>query len=93
MPTTIDLPAAPAVHETALDLQAANKDRLTMTTGTAPRIIDIRRSLVEVSLKEEIMSMLNPARGPRTLPTLLLYNEEGLQIFEEVCQFQTCRHV
>jgi hypothetical protein len=36
-------------------------------------------------LKEQIASMFNPEDGPRKLPTLLLYNERGLQIFEDVC--------
>jgi len=47
-------------------------------------IIDIRRDAVQVNLKEEIMSSLRPQTGPKTLPTLLLYDERGLQLFEEV---------
>jgi hypothetical protein len=46
-------------------------------------IIDIRHDAVEVNLKEEILSSLRPEQGPKTLPTLLLYDEHGLQIFEE----------
>lgn len=49
-----------------------------------PDITDIRRSLVETDLKTDVLSMFNPAHGPRQLPTLLLYNEKGLQLFEEV---------
>lgn len=46
-------------------------------------IIDIRRKAVEVNLKEDILSQFRPKTGPRTLPTLLLYNGRGLQLFED----------
>lgn len=47
-------------------------------------ILDIRRAAVETNLKEEIHRMLRPDEGPRKLPTLLLYSEKGLQLFEQV---------
>lgn len=47
-------------------------------------IIDIRHDAVENNLKDEILSSLRPTSGPKTLPTLLLYDERGLQLFEEV---------
>ena len=47
-------------------------------------IIDIRHDAVEINLKDEIMSSLRPQFGPKTMPTLLLYDERGLQLFEEV---------
>lgn len=47
-------------------------------------IIDIRHDAVEINLKEEILSSLRPQNGPKTMPTLLLYDERGLQLFEEV---------
>ncbi|KAJ4380386.1 Ergothioneine biosynthesis protein 1 [Neurospora sp. IMI 360204] len=47
-------------------------------------IIDIRRVAVEINLKTEITSMFRPEDGPRQLPTLLLYNESGLQLFERI---------
>jgi hypothetical protein len=47
-------------------------------------IIDIRHDAVEVNLKDEILKSLRPESGSKTLPTLLLYNERGLQLFEEV---------
>lgn len=59
--------------------------------GSAPDIVDVRRSLVETDLKADVLSMFNPTTGPRQLPTLLLYNERGLQLFEEVTYF-VCRH-
>jgi hypothetical protein len=77
-------------------VQAASSDEQTATSvngkpkGGNPNgvggvdIIDIRQVAVEVNLKEEILSMFHPKQGLRQLPTLLLYNERGLQIFEEV---------
>lgn len=47
-------------------------------------IIDIRRAAVEINLKDEILSMFQAKNGPRQLPTLLLYNARGLQLFEQV---------
>lgn len=49
-----------------------------------PDILDIRQSVVDFDLKEEIHSLLRPDEGPRRLPTLLLYDEKGLQLFEKV---------
>lgn len=48
-------------------------------------IIDIRHDAVETNLKEEILRSLRTRYGPKTLPTLLLYDERGLQLFEKVC--------
>jgi hypothetical protein len=47
-------------------------------------IIDIRHDAVEINLKDEILNSLRPKSGPKKLPTLLLYDERGLQLFEEV---------
>lgn len=48
-------------------------------------IIDIRGAAVETNLKDDILSLFSPKEGPRKLPTLLLYDEKGLQLFEDVC--------
>lgn len=60
-------------------------------TGTPPEvpstdldIIDIRCAAVELNIKEEINSLFKAHDGPRRLPTLLLYDERGLQLFEAV---------
>ncbi|KAK2624399.1 hypothetical protein QTJ16_006349 [Diplocarpon rosae] len=47
-------------------------------------IIDIRQNVVEMSLKDEIVKSLKPEEGLKKLPTLLLYDERGLQIFEQI---------
>lgn len=53
-------------------------------TKSSIDIIDIRHNAVEINLKEEILACLRPRNGPRTMPTLLLYDDRGLQLFEEV---------
>lgn len=55
-------------------------------------IIDIRHDAVELSLKDEIMKDLDPQEGPRRMPTLLLYDERGLQLFEEVHRSNQTQH-
>ncbi|RBQ70994.1 hypothetical protein VDGD_21494 [Verticillium dahliae] len=65
-------------HDQALGCKAAQK------AASQLDIIDVRRAAVEVNLKDDILSMWNPKDGPRKLPTLLLYNEKGLQLFEDV---------
>lgn len=46
-------------------------------------ILDIRHAAVEINLKAEISSLFHARDGPRKLPTLLLYDERGLQLFEK----------
>lgn len=48
-------------------------------------IIDIRRKGSDISLVDEIRRHLNPGKGQeRRMPTLLLYDEKGLQLFEDI---------
>lgn len=63
----------------------------TMTTAASPKpqqpspdIIDIRKHAIESDLGHEIMSMLGTEKGPKKMPTMLLYDSKGLQIFEQV---------
>ncbi|KAA8893559.1 histidine-specific methyltransferase [Sphaerosporella brunnea] len=48
-----------------------------------PRIVDIRREKLSISLVDEISKGLNKD-GEKTLPTLLLYSAEGLKLFEDI---------
>lgn len=49
-----------------------------------PSIIDIRQEAL-TPLADQISSGLRPKDGgEKTLPTLLLYNEEGLKLFEKI---------
>jgi uncharacterized SAM-dependent methyltransferase len=53
--------------------------------SSIPEIIDIRRDKVGRSLLEDIKSGLRPAGGgEKSLPTLLLYDEVGLRLFEDI---------
>lgn len=47
-------------------------------------IIDIRRSKLELSLKDEILAGLKKPEGEKTLPTLLLYDAKGLKLFQDI---------
>ncbi|KAI1196192.1 DUF323 domain protein [Nemania serpens] len=47
-------------------------------------LIDIRRDAVKANLREEIYRLFRPQEGPRELPTLLLYDAKGLQLFEKI---------
>ncbi|QSZ34181.1 hypothetical protein DSL72_005770 [Monilinia vaccinii-corymbosi] len=47
-------------------------------------IIDIRHDGAEIELRDEILASLRPQSGLKSLPTLLLYDERGLQIYEEI---------
>ncbi|KAL1652125.1 hypothetical protein SLS58_000250 [Diplodia intermedia] len=52
---------------------------------TTPTVIDIRRDAGEISLSAAISDGLRPAGGgEKTLPTLLLYDEAGLRLFEKI---------
>ncbi|KIH91752.1 N-methyltransferase [Sporothrix brasiliensis 5110] len=52
--------------------------------GASHNIIDIRQASVEMNLRDEIVSQFCAKNGPRTMPTLLLYDEAGLQLFEDI---------
>ena len=48
-------------------------------------IFDIRREKLEISLVKDLLEGLHPGEGSeRTLPTLLLYDEAGLKLFERI---------
>jgi uncharacterized SAM-dependent methyltransferase len=52
---------------------------------TNPQIIDIRQEKDGYSLLEDIRKGLRPADGGvKELPTLLLYDESGLRLFEQI---------
>lgn len=53
--------------------------------GTRSKILDIRRDREEHSLINDIYNGLRPANGgEKRLPTLLLYDEKGLKLFERI---------
>lgn len=51
----------------------------------ASTIIDVRRNAQDTSLIEQIRTGLSPSHGgEKQLPTLLLYDEQGLKLFEDI---------
>jgi uncharacterized SAM-dependent methyltransferase len=49
------------------------------------KIIDIRRGKFEDTLTKDLLDGLQPKNGhPKALPTLLLYDEVGLKLFERI---------
>lgn len=78
------VPASKSAVEGSPAKALATKGACKMGAGSHIDIIDIRHDAVEVNLKDEILKSLRPESGIKTLPTLLLYNERGLQLFEEV---------
>lgn len=54
-------------------------------TPAVPGIIDIRSDIAGIELKQLIRSGLKPEDGgEKTLPTLLLYDNKGLKLFEKI---------
>jgi uncharacterized SAM-dependent methyltransferase len=48
-------------------------------------ILDIRREEIGSSILSEMEDMLRPAAGKeKKMPTMLLYDEQGLKLFEEI---------
>jgi uncharacterized SAM-dependent methyltransferase len=54
-----------------------------MPPDTAANIIDIRSDAAGIELKEEIIKGLK-SEQEKTLPTLLLYDVQGLKLFERI---------
>ena len=52
------------------------------------RIVDVRlnsnASNGEVNIRDEVIKGLSRPAGQKTLPQLLLYDDEGLRIFDEI---------
>ncbi|KAL2255734.1 hypothetical protein VTK26DRAFT_2790 [Humicola hyalothermophila] len=86
MPGLQEAPAAP--HGTIARLGAIKEKKgisdVRTVGGRKLDIIDIRQAAVEANLKAEVLASFHATNGPRTLPTLLLYDERGLQLFEKI---------
>jgi L-histidine Nalpha-methyltransferase / hercynylcysteine S-oxide synthase len=78
------MPHAAVPRLGAIKAKKGVPDLLPATTGQKLGIIDIRHAAVEINLKSEVLSLFCNRDGPRKLPTLLLYDERGLQLFEKV---------
>jgi len=54
---------------------------------SGPKIVDVRldsATTSAASLRSSILSGLTQATGKKTLPTLLLYDEQGLRIYDAI---------
>ncbi|KAI2781114.1 C-type lectin protein [Daldinia loculata] len=82
MPSVVESPYEPQIPNPEYKLEKG----ASIIAGQHPNvdITDIRQTAVEINLKEEIHKLLRPQEGRRKLPTLLLYDERGLQLFEEI---------
>lgn len=59
--------------------------KLPEQTARSVNIIDIRRDHAEHSILDDILKGLSPPKGQdKYLPTLLLYDECGLKLFEDI---------
>ena len=75
-PHKIEAPP-PLDHSDTIKLKTAAKQ--------AAKILDIRGPQNEISLIQEIHKGLNVPQGQeKSLPTLLLYDEAGLKLFEDI---------
>lgn len=82
----------PSISNGAVEDVSSVSPHVTKVTGAKPKshhnsnfnIIDIRHDGAEIELKDEILASLRPKSGLKSLPTLLLYDERGLQIYEDV---------
>ncbi|KKA27112.1 hypothetical protein TD95_001129 [Thielaviopsis punctulata] len=72
-------PAAPW-----LELSSARPVHGPSVPGHINRLKDIRRNLVDASLREDILATFKPGTPNMRLPTLILYDELGLRLFEEI---------
>jgi uncharacterized SAM-dependent methyltransferase len=52
-------------------------------------IIDIRVNDLKTALKPEILRGLGQEKGNKTLPTMLLYDEKGLRLFEAITYLES----
>jgi len=56
-----------------------------IANGGLHNIIDIRSDTAGIELRQEIIASLRCEReAEKTLPTLLLYDEQGLKLFEQI---------
>jgi len=55
------------------------------SNGSNVSIVDIRRGEIAFSILDEMKRMLRPSAGKeKKMPTMLLYDEAGLKLFEEI---------
>ncbi|KAI5795654.1 C-type lectin protein [Geopyxis carbonaria] len=74
-----------ALKDSPSQAEMAVKSPILNGFAARPRIVDIRREKLDLSLEDEILKgLVGKTEGEKSLPTLLLYSEEGLKLFEEI---------
>ncbi|KAL9109487.1 MAG: hypothetical protein Q9227_005822 [Pyrenula ochraceoflavens] len=59
--------------------------KMVMNKGDHVEVVDIRQEKLELALPQLILDGINPKNGsPRHMPTLVLYDETGLKLFEKI---------
>ncbi|KAL5594168.1 hypothetical protein BROUX41_001213 [Berkeleyomyces rouxiae] len=78
-------PAVPWTEQAALAQSGRGEPSVPVPPATyVKKINDIRQTLVEANLRDEIMESFRPEISKLELPTTILYDELGLRIFEEI---------
>jgi hypothetical protein len=63
----------------------ANGDSAAPDLSSHVRIVDIRRNGIDHSILDDMLTKLQPAKGAeKRMPTLLLYDSNGLRLFEQI---------
>ena len=63
----------------------ASQSKMVFNGGSSIRIEDIRQNEIGPSVLDDLRQGLRPLNGgEKRLPTLLLYDEEGLRLFEDI---------
>ncbi|KAI9781617.1 MAG: hypothetical protein M1839_005834 [Geoglossum umbratile] len=63
----------------------ANGDSVAPYLSSHVRIVDIRRNGIDHSILDDMLTKLQPAKGAeKRMPTLLLYDSNGLRLFEQI---------
>ena len=66
-------------------MTAVNGNSAPEADKSQANIIDIRSDTSGIELKQQILKGLKPTEGKeKTLPTLLLYDDQGLKLFERI---------
>ena len=83
--THLSMPLDPLNDKLPASVKVLTKIRSSPNENVTSNIIDIRRDAQEYSILDDIKTGLRPADGgQKTLPTLLLYDEAGLKLFEKI---------
>lgn len=79
MPASSSVPSVYPISIIDLPMMALTKEHSDVS------IIDIRTGGLDFSILDEMRAQLRPSKGQeKRMPTLLLYDEQGLKLFEDI---------